>query len=178
MMQKPRFFRVTLVFSVIIGPPFGTQLAYTRKTWAAWGNLGGGPFKPGFGLSGDVHTSQSRGRSSRNQSSNHMAFPHPQSRKNHHRNEDKPGRGCIVWKSFKRTVDITEYRNAKDDVNPANDRTLGGISHDWIYPPAIVPARPSAIHGTPSRHSKIPRRCDTRKPCRSDDRKRGRRRVF
>jgi YD repeat-containing protein len=38
--------------------------------------------------------------------------------------------------------------------------------------------RPLASHGTPCRHSKIPRRCDTRKQCRSGDHKRGRRRVF
>ena len=38
--------------------------------------------------------------------------------------------------------------------------------------------RPSASHGTPWRHSKILHRCDTRRPCRSGDHKRGRRRVF
>jgi len=59
-----------------------------------------------------------------------MAFPHPQSRKDHYRKEDKPSCGGIVWKSFKRTIDITKYRNAKDDVNPAKNRTFGGIFHD------------------------------------------------
>ena len=38
--------------------------------------------------------------------------------------------------------------------------------------------RPLASHGTPWRHSKILHRCDTRRHGRSDDRQRGRRRVF
>src|SRR5438445_12999588 len=69
------------------------------------------------------------GRSFRNKSSKDMAFPHPQSRKDHYRKEDKPSCGGIVWKFFKRTINITEYRNGKDDVNPAKNRTLGGIIH-------------------------------------------------
>jgi hypothetical protein len=44
------------------------------------------------------------------------------------RKEDKPSCGVIVWKFFKRTINITEYRNGKDDVNPAKNRTLGGIT--------------------------------------------------
>ena len=59
-----------------------------------------------------------------------MAFPHPQPGNDHYRQEDKPGREGIAWKFFKRTIDITEYRNAEDDVNPAENRTLGGFSHD------------------------------------------------
>ena len=69
------------------------------------------------------------GRSLRNQSAKDMAFPHPQSRKDHCRKEDKPSCRGIVWKFFKRTINITEYRNGKDDVNPAKNRTLGGIIH-------------------------------------------------
>jgi hypothetical protein len=59
-----------------------------------------------------------------------MAFPHPQSRKDHYRKEDEPSCGGVVGKSFKRTIDVTEYRNAKDDVDPAKNRTFGGIFHD------------------------------------------------
>jgi hypothetical protein len=59
-----------------------------------------------------------------------MAFPHPKSRKEHDRKEDKPDSGGVIWNFFKRTINITEYRNAKDDVNPANSRTFGGIFHD------------------------------------------------
>src|SRR5579872_2771561 len=42
----------------------------------------------------------------------------------------------------------------------------------------LVLARPLASHGTPGRHSKTLRRCDTGKQCRSDDHKKRRRRVF
>jgi len=58
-----------------------------------------------------------------------MAFPHPQSRKDHYRKEEIPSWGSIVWKFFKRTINVTEYRNGKDDVNPAKNRTLGGSIH-------------------------------------------------
>jgi hypothetical protein len=58
-----------------------------------------------------------------------MAFPHPQSRKDHHRKEDIPSWRGTVWKFFKRTIDIAEYRNGKDEVNPAENRTFGGIFH-------------------------------------------------
>jgi hypothetical protein len=61
-----------------------------------------------------------------------MAFPHPKSRKNKHRNRDKPNNGGVGWKFFKRTINRTDYRNAKDDVNPAKNRTFGGIFHDWF----------------------------------------------
>src|SRR6266852_2296674 len=70
------------------------------------------------------------GRSFRNKSSKDMAFPHPKSRKDNYRNEDKPNSGGVVGNFFKRTINITEYRNAKDDVNPAKNRQLGGIFHD------------------------------------------------
>ena len=66
------------------------------------------------------------GRSFRNKSSNDMALPHPQSRKDHDRKKDKPGTEGVVWKFFKRTVNVTEYRNAKDDVNPAKNRCVSG----------------------------------------------------
>ena len=58
-----------------------------------------------------------------------MAFPHPQSREDHYWKEDKASCRGVVWKFFKRTVDVTEYRNGKDDVNPAKNRTLGGTIH-------------------------------------------------
>src|SRR5580700_3621085 len=66
----------------------------------------------------------------RNKSSKDMAFPHPQSRNDHYRKEDKPSSGGIVWKFFKRTINITKYWNAEDDVNPAKNRTFGGLFHD------------------------------------------------
>ena len=66
-----------------------------------------------------------------------MAFPHPKSRKYHYWKGDKPSCGGVVWKPFKRAIDITEYRNAEDDVNPAKNRTFGNIFHDWCDPPSI-----------------------------------------
>ena len=70
------------------------------------------------------------GRSLRNKSSKDVAFPHPKSRKEHYRNDDKPNTGGVLWNFFKRTINITEYRNAEDEVNPAKNRTFGGIFHD------------------------------------------------
>src|SRR5215831_1230259 len=65
----------------------------------------------------------------RNKSSSQMAFPHPQSRKDNYRKRDKPNNGGVVWKLFKGTINITDYRNAKDNVSPAKNRTFRGISH-------------------------------------------------
>src|SRR5258707_15479651 len=53
------------------------------------------------------------GRSLRKKSSNDMAFPHPQSRKNKHRNEDKPSGGGGVWSLVKQAIKVNENRNAK-----------------------------------------------------------------
>ena len=72
------------------------------------------------------------GRPPRKKSSKPMAFPHPKSRKHKHGNEDKPSSGSVVWNLFKRTINITEYGNAKDDVNPANNRTLGGLTNHLV----------------------------------------------
>ena len=66
----------------------------------------------------------------RKKSPNDMAFPHPQSGKDKYRNEDKPGGRSIVWNLVKRTINITDYRNGQDEVNPANNRTFGGVLHD------------------------------------------------
>ena len=72
------------------------------------------------------------GRSFRNKSSKDMAFPHPKSRKDNYRKEDKPNSGGVVWNFFKRTINITECRSAKDNVNPAKNRTLGGTTDHLI----------------------------------------------
>src|SRR5206468_4281264 len=48
------------------------------------------------------------GRSLRNKSSKDMAFPHPKSRKEHYRNDDKPNTGGVLWNFFKRTINITD----------------------------------------------------------------------
>jgi hypothetical protein len=36
-------------------------------------------------------------------------------RSHKYRKEDKPNSGGVLWNVFKRTINITEYRNAKDD---------------------------------------------------------------
>src|SRR5215471_9956402 len=66
----------------------------------------------------------------RNKSSKNMTFPHPKSRKNNYRKCDIPNHGRVVRKFFERTINISDYRTAKDDVNTAEDRTFGGLFHD------------------------------------------------
>src|SRR5712671_4973606 len=61
-----------------------------------------------------------------------MAFPHPKSRKEHYGHEDKPSSGRVVWNLFKRTINIAEYRDAKNDVNRAKDPTFAALVHDWL----------------------------------------------
>ena len=72
------------------------------------------------------------GLSFRNKSSNDRPFPHPKSRKNKCRNENKPSSGGVVWDLFKRTINITDYRNAKNNMNPAKNRTFGRFTHHLI----------------------------------------------
>jgi hypothetical protein len=73
-------------------------------------------------------------RSFRNKSSKDMAFPHPESRKNKDRKEDKPNSGGVIWNLFERTVNITEYRNGKDDVNPAKNCPRAWSMHCFAIP--------------------------------------------
>jgi hypothetical protein len=61
-----------------------------------------------------------------------MASPHPKSRKDNYRNGDIPNDRSVIWKFFKRTINIANYRNAKEDVDRAKNRTFSGISHDWF----------------------------------------------
>ncbi len=69
-----------------------------------------------------------------------MAFPHPQSRKANHRDRDKPNNGRVVWKFFKRTINITNYRNGKHDVNPTKNRTFGCFLHFLTYSFTVQPS--------------------------------------
>jgi hypothetical protein len=57
-----------------------------------------------------------------------MVFPHPKSRAKNYGKEDKPNSGRVVWNLFKRTIDIADYRSAKDNVNRAKNRTLVSLS--------------------------------------------------
>ena len=128
---------------------------------------------------------KSLSRSLRNKSSKDVALPHPQTRKDHYRKEDIPSREGIAWQLFKRTIDIAEYRNTKEDVNPAKNRTLGCTIHGrlrehgwWVVLRSMYKFRSLASHETLGQQSKIPHRCDTQKQCRSGDHKRVRRRVL
>ncbi len=61
-----------------------------------------------------------------------MAFPHPESREDKDRKEDKSNGGGILRNFFKRAVNVAENRNAEDDMNPANDRTYDALVHDFV----------------------------------------------
>src|SRR5215510_5073934 len=55
---------------------------------------------------------------------------HPVSGKDHDGSEDKPGNAGVGRKFSKRTINVTEYRNSNDKMNPAKYRTLGsGTNH-------------------------------------------------
>src|SRR5258708_37226958 len=54
------------------------------------------------------------GRSLRKKSSNDMAFPHPQSRKNKHRNEDKPSGGGGGLSLCEKRINGTDEWKAKE----------------------------------------------------------------
>src|SRR5215469_11476661 len=78
------------------------------------------------------------GRSLRNKPSKHMALPHPQSGKEQYRKKEIPNTACVVLRIRRRIINVTDHRNATDDVNPAENRTLGGFFHDlssiyWRY---------------------------------------------
>lgn len=64
-----------------------------------------------------------------------MAFPHPKSRQDNYRNGDKPNDRGVVWELFEGTVNVAGDRNREDEVNPANNRTLGGATdHSDPFP--------------------------------------------
>src|SRR5579884_1349331 len=62
------------------------------------------------------------GGSFREQPSNPVPLPHPKSRSEKYRNEDKPHRRGIGLNLVEGAVDITDNRNPEDDVNPAENR--------------------------------------------------------
>src|ERR1700739_2336364 len=84
-----------------------------------------------------VHASNSRPiflrvglRSLRYKPAKDMAFPHPQSRKEQYRKKAIPNSGRVVLSIRRRIIDVTNHRNAEDDVDPAKNRTFGGFFHD------------------------------------------------
>ena len=71
-------------------------------------------------------------------------MPHPKSRQDDHRNGGKSNNGGVIGNLFERTINITDDRNAENQVNPAKNRTLGGIRHDRLL---IVASRRARDHG-------------------------------
>ena len=71
-------------------------------------------------------------RSLQHKTTNKVAFPHPKSGKGKDRKEDEPNRWSVVRNLFKRTINVTDYRNSKDQVNPAKDRALGNFTNHSI----------------------------------------------
>ena len=57
---------------------------------------------------------------------------HPVTGKHRYRNEDKPSNGRVLWNLFERTVNVTEYRNREDEVNPAKYRPNGGATNHLV----------------------------------------------
>ena len=80
----------------------------------------------------------------RNKSSNDVAFPHPKSRKQQHRKKDIPDTGRVVVSIRRRIINVAEYRNATDDVNPAKNRSFGRFFHHWCCPPPFTISGPPA----------------------------------
>jgi hypothetical protein len=85
-----------------------------------------------------------------------MAFPHPQSRKDHDWYENIARLEGIVWQPLERTVNVTEDRNTEDEMNPAEDRPgeasvcgagwIGWFGHD---------VAPNLIFGLLSRENPV-----------------------
>jgi hypothetical protein len=50
-----------------------------------------------------------------------MAFPHPKPRKEQYRKKNIPNTGGVVVSIRRRIINVTEYRNTTDDVNPAKN---------------------------------------------------------
>ena len=61
-----------------------------------------------------------------------MAFPHPKSRKDNYRKEDIPNTAGVLLNFRRLTINVTAYRNATDDVNPAKNRTFDALVQDVV----------------------------------------------
>src|SRR5262249_20425320 len=72
------------------------------------------------------------GRSFRNKPSKEVAFPHPQSRKNNYRNGYKPKNRGILGNLFKRSINVTDYGDAEDDVHRSKNQMYGGVIHELL----------------------------------------------
>jgi hypothetical protein len=61
-----------------------------------------------------------------------MTFLYQESRNGNYGKGDIWNDMGVVGELFERTVDITDDRNSEDDMNPAQNRALGGVSHEWF----------------------------------------------
>lgn len=61
-----------------------------------------------------------------------MALPHPESGQDDCGNGDKANDGRVIWNLVKRTIDVTDYGNGEDDVDPAKNRTSSGATDHLI----------------------------------------------
>ena len=66
----------------------------------------------------------------RNQPSDDMALPHPKPRKDQYRKKEIPDAVGIVVSVRRRIINVTKYRNATDDVNPAKRCTRDASVHE------------------------------------------------
>src|SRR4029078_12040288 len=82
------------------------------------------------------------------QSPNGMAFPHPQSGQDEQRYEHISSRGGVIGDLFKWTIDISDDRNAQDEMRPAKNRAFGALGHGFAPncppPPNRRPRRKAA----------------------------------
>lgn len=78
------------------------------------------------------------GRSFRNESSKDMAFPHPKSRKENHRKEDKPNSGGVLWHFCKRSMNIAEDRIENVCSLPSRPQCIRSSFQGWDFIQSIL----------------------------------------
>ncbi len=59
-----------------------------------------------------------------------MAFPHPKSCQDNNRKGNKPNNWRVIREFFERTINVTGYRDGKDNVDPAENRAFGAVIHN------------------------------------------------
>jgi hypothetical protein len=79
-----------------------------------------------------VKSGSRAGRFFRDPPSNGITFPHPKARKDQDRNDEKLKNGGVRLSFRRRTINVTKDRKAKEDVNPAKNRTLGALVHEEL----------------------------------------------
>jgi hypothetical protein len=57
--------------------------------------------------------------------SNGITLPHPQTREQNNRKVEIPEKGNVLHGFLRRPINVSNYKQAKDDVNPPEDRSFG-----------------------------------------------------